>query len=217
MRYTRVMKHNTHRTYQPHYSTVQDPRAVRTREALRTALLGLLEHKPLDQITIRDITAKAAISYVTFFRHHPTKEALLHEIAAEQVRRLIELMLPLLKASDTRAASVALCKYVDEHRRLWSTLLTGGAAGILREELLKLAGEVAATWSDPNSWLPPELAVAFNVSSTIELLTWWLRQKRPPPIERVAEIHARVIIAPTIEAGGRPRLGSKARKKRRAS
>jgi hypothetical protein len=38
------------------------------------------------------------------------------------------------------------------------------------------------------------------VSSTIEVLTWWLRQKRPLPIERVAEIHERVVIIPILEA-----------------
>ena len=84
-----------------------DPRTVRTREALRNALLRLLERKPLEQITIREIVAQAKISYVTFFRHHPTKEALLHDIAAEQVRGLTELMLPALDARDTRAASTA--------------------------------------------------------------------------------------------------------------
>jgi AcrR family transcriptional regulator len=172
---------------------------VRTREALRSALLDLLEEKPFDQVTIRDIAATAGLGYVTFFRHHPTKEALLHEIAAEQVRRLSELMLPALEASDTRTACIALYTYVDDHRRLWSTLLTGGAAAILREELLKSSAEIAATRSDPNSWLPAELAVAFNVSCTIELMTWWLRQKRPVSVERVAQIQERIIINPIVE------------------
>jgi len=204
------------RTYQPHYSTAHDPRTVRTREALRDALLTLLEQKPLDQITIRDIAATADISYVTFFRHHPTKEALLQDIAAEQVRRLADLMLPALEASDTRAASIALCVYVDSHRKLWSTLLTGGAAAVLREEFLTLAAEVAHGRSDPNNWLPPELAVTLNVSSTIEVLTWWLRQKRPLPIESVAEIHERIVITPIIAAdkSGKWKSGHKRKQQR---
>jgi hypothetical protein len=70
---------------------------------------------------------------------------------------------------------------------------------VLREELLRLAAEVAAPRSNPNNWFPPELAVTFNVTCTIELLTWWLRQKHPVSIARVAEIHERVIITPTIE------------------
>jgi AcrR family transcriptional regulator len=205
------------RTYQPHYSTAGDPRTLRTREALRDALLRLLEQKSLEQITIREIAAKANISYVTFFRHHPAKEALLHDIAEEQVRRLTYLILPAIDARDTRAASTALCVYVDYNRKLWSTLLTGGAAAVMREAFLRHAAEVAASRSDPDNWLPPELAVSLNVSSTIEVLTWWLRQKRPLPIERVAEIHERVVIVPILEAAetGKWKVAGKRRQRRR--
>jgi AcrR family transcriptional regulator len=204
------------RTYQPHYSTADDPRTVRTREALRDALLRLLQQKALEQITIREIAASANISYVTFFRHHPTKEALLSDIADEQVRRLTYLILPAIDARDTRAASTALCVYVDYNRKLWSTLLTGGAAAVMRDAFLRHAADVAASRSDPNNWLPPELAVSLNVSSTIEVLTWWLRQKRPLPLERVAEIHERVVIVPILEAAesGKSKLTAKRRQQR---
>jgi len=198
-----------------HLAATLDPRAVRTRAVLRSALLQLLERKSLERVTIREITATAGIGYVTFFRHHPTKEALLHEVAAEQVRRLIELMLPALDARDPRTASIALCRYVDGHRKLWSTLLTGGAAPVLKEELVRLAGEVADSRSDPDNWLPPELAIAFNVTSTIELLSWWLRQRRPVSIERVAQIHERIIIAPTLEAVRSRKRGAAAKRKKR--
>jgi AcrR family transcriptional regulator len=207
------------RTYQPHYSTAADARTVRTREALREALLKLLRKKPLEQITIRDIAAAADISYVTFFRHHTTKEALLHDIAAEQVQQLAALMLPALEASDTLAASTALFVYVDSHRKLWSTLLTGGAAAVLREEFLKSANEVAEGRSDPNNWLPPELAVTLNVIATIEVLSWWLRQRRPMPISRVAQIHEQVVIRPIIEAdkSGRWSVSAKRKQPRKRS
>ena len=72
----------SHKIYRPHLSTARDARAVRTREALRRALLDLLEDKSLEQITIRDITAAAGIGYTTFFRHHPTTESLLDDLAA---------------------------------------------------------------------------------------------------------------------------------------
>jgi AcrR family transcriptional regulator len=191
---------NQNRTFQPHYQSANDARTLRTREVFRDALLRLLKQKSLEEISIRDIAGEAGTSYVTFFRHHPTKEALLHDIAANLVRRLSELMLPALDTSDTRAACTALCAYVDEHRKLWSTLLTGGAAAVLREELLKNANEVAESRADPNSWLPAELAISLNISSTIEVLTWWLRQKPPLSIERVAAILERAVIAPIIEA-----------------
>jgi AcrR family transcriptional regulator len=188
------------RLYQQHYSAADDARTVRTREALRDALLKLLEEKALDRITIRDIAANAGISYVTFFRHHTTKEALLQDIAAGQVRRLAELMMPAIDASDTRAASTALCEYVDCHRKLWSTLLTGGAAAVMREEFLSHSAKIAATHADPTNSLPPELAVTLSVSSTIEVLTWWLRQESPVSVARIAEIHERTMIMSTTKA-----------------
>jgi len=49
-----------------------------------------------------------------------------------------------------------LCTYVDYRRKLWSTLLIGGAAAVLREEFLRIAAEVAATRADPDNWFPPE-------------------------------------------------------------
>jgi AcrR family transcriptional regulator len=177
---------------------------VRTRESLRRALLDLLQIKPLEQITIRDLAATANIGYTTFFRHHPTKEALLNDVAAEQIGKLIELSLPMLGDNNTRAASMALCTYVAEHRDLWSTLLTGGAAGALREEFVRLSMEVAATRADPKGWLSPDIAAILVASSTIELLAWWLRQEHPVSVERLAEIHDRLVIAPTVHANRPP-------------
>jgi AcrR family transcriptional regulator len=194
------------KVHQPELSTNQDPRAIRSREALRRAFLELLETRPLEQITVQEITEAAGVSYVTFFRHHATKEFLLNEIAAQQIRRLVDLTLPIFDARDTRAASVALCAYVDEHRALWCTLLTGGAAAALREEYIRVSREVAQTRTKSDAWCPPDIAGILVVSSTLELLTWWLRQKRPVSIEKVAEIHYRAIISPVIstqKAGNR--------------
>jgi AcrR family transcriptional regulator len=128
----------SHKNYRPHLRTAKDARAVRTREALRHALLRLLELKPLEQITILDICEVAEVGYTTFFRHHPTKESLLDDVAAEQIAQLVGLTLPVADSSDIRAGATALFTYVDEHRRLWATLLTGGAEGAMRSEFLRI-------------------------------------------------------------------------------
>jgi AcrR family transcriptional regulator len=193
-----------HKIHRPHLKTAQDPRALRTREALRNALLRLLELKSLEQITIRDICEVAEVGYTTFFRHHETKESLLDEIAADQIGELVGMSLKVADAFDTRHASIAVCQYVDEHRRLWSTLLTGGAASALREEFIRLSLEVAATRARPGVWPPVDIATILVVSSTIELLSWWLRQRKPLSIEAVAEIYERVIITPVAPSMAPP-------------
>jgi AcrR family transcriptional regulator len=160
----------------PVASSLTDPRAVKSGHALRAALLALLERKPLEQITVREITAQAGVHYATFFRHHPTKEALLDDVAADQIDQLVALSLPVLDAVDGYASFLTLCRYVDEHRKLWTALLTGGAAGAMKTELLRVSKEVANERGPKEGWMPVELAVICTVSLIVEILSWWLAQ-----------------------------------------
>jgi len=187
-------------TDQKTYPVNNDPRAMRTRYALRDALLKLLETVPFEQITIRDIVAEAGIGYSTFFRHHETKESLLSEVAAQQITNLINLSMPIMDAHDMRAASTALFSYVYSFRPLWSTLLTGGASGAIRDEFLRQARVIATNRVPSNSRLPTDLGSLLIVSGTIELLTWWLRQTNPLPVNQIAEIHDEVVVTPVIAA-----------------
>lgn len=184
--------------YRADYSTAKDARVHQTRAAIRKAFLQLLDEKPLDQITVREIATAASIGYTTFFRHHTSKEDLLNGIAAAEIRHLIELALPILGTIDSKNAALAMCGYVSEHRALWSTLLTGGAANVLREEFIRLSLEIAASWNGTDEWLPAEVGVILVTSGTIELLAWWLKQKNPIPVEDLATIFDRVVVSPVV-------------------
>jgi len=180
-----------------------DPRVERSRSALRDALLALLEGQPFDQLTVRDITARAGAGYATFFRHYPDKASLLADLAASEINDLLAQALPILDAVDTRASCNALCAYVDSRRRLWSVLLTGGAASNLREEFLRQARAIAAAHAPSadrqSSWLPDDLAVVFGVSGTVEILAWWLKPGNSHSASQTAGILDRLVIAPILQ------------------
>lgn len=173
-------------------------RATQTRPILCAALLALLEERPFEQLTVREITAKAEIGYATFFRHYPDKEALLHDVAAGEISELLGLTLPILYTKDTRASARTLCSNVWEHRKLWSTLLTGGAAGMLKDEFIRQAQHIAETQPDPEGWLPADLTVVFYVTGTVEILAWWLKQKNPPSVDQMAEVVDCLIVTPSM-------------------
>lgn len=181
-------------------STLPDARIVRTRAALRAALLALLEEKPFDDITIRDLSARAGIGYATFFRHYSSKAALLDDVVADEIRELLDLSIPDVRATDTRAAAMAMCRHVDERRALWSVLLTGGAAGRMREEFIRQAAANVPDVVSNNSWLPDDLKVLFGVAGAVEILAWWLYRGRECTIERAAEIVDRLVVAPMVRA-----------------
>jgi AcrR family transcriptional regulator len=185
-----------------------DARQVRSRDALTGALLALLEEKPFDQLTIREISTRAGTGYATFFRHYPTKEALLGDVATEEIAGLLALTVPILTEADSYESTRAVCAHVDRHRKLWSALLTGGAAGIVRDEFIRqaraLPGEIQGAHRD---WLPSDLGVVYGTGATFDLLAWWLAQPRPCPTDEIAKILHRLIIAPLVGDSRSPEGG----------
>jgi len=151
-------------------------RAVRSSQALREALLELLDRRPFDQITVREICGQAGVHYATFFRHYVSKEALLDAIAAHEIEHLNRLTVAIRAATDFREGFRALCAYVEDHRSLWSILLNGGAGPAMKEEWLRQAKMVAATQPPSNSWLPAELGVVCASTVIAESLAWWVGQ-----------------------------------------
>ena len=174
-----------------------DARMVRTKQALHGAFLTAIKAKALDEVSIRDIVAEAGIGYATYFRHYSSKADLLQAVVADEIRELVDLALPALDQRDTLASSTAMFRHVEQHRALWSALLTGGAAGTIREELAKEArGRTLNIPADLS--LPTELGVMVGVASTIEIIAWWLRQDPAVPIERAAELHDRLVLRPAM-------------------
>ena len=162
-------------------------------------MLALLEESAFDQVTIREITARAGTGYATFFRHYPDKESLLGDVASQEIASLLSMTLPVFAASSSAETTRTLCAQVAEHRVLWSALLTGGAAGILRGEFIRQARELARAMPRPDGWLPADLAVVYGTGSTIDLLAWWLAQNEAIPSAEIAAILDRLIIAPLVD------------------
>lgn len=186
------------RNLQRQDSAPTDARQVRSRRALAGAMLALLEESAFDQVTIREITARAGTGYATFFRHYPDKEALLGDVASQQIASLMAMVLPILGSASSAEMTRALCRHVADHRKLWSALLTGGAAGILRAEFIRQARDLARGMAEPDSWLPADLAVVYGTGATIDLLAWWLAQVADYPADEIAAILDRLIIAPLL-------------------
>ena len=186
--------------YQPHYSNAKDSRIVQTRQALHEALMALLADKPLSEITIREIAARAGVGYNTFFRHYTSKQSLLNDMAVDEISDLIELCISVLDASESLGAAQALCHYVSSHDALWSTLLNGGAAEMLRETFIERLREVAVERVKITDAYPAEIGVKLVAAGTIEILSWWLAQERRMAVGDIAEIYDQLVVRPIVEA-----------------
>ena len=185
--------------YRPDFSTAKDQRVVKTRQALCAGLLELLKTKPFEKISVREIVAAAGVGYNTFFRHYANKEAILEDVAAEEINHLVSHSVLVLDAMDTLSACRTLCSYIAENEALWKTLLTGGAAGALRDEFVRISRDVAKSRFHGKEWLPLDVAVILMTSGTFELLAWWLAEEEPISVDELALIHQRVVMSPVID------------------
>ena len=176
-----------------------DARAHRSIEALRGALLQLLDHTALDEITIKEITKTAGVSYPTFFRRFSSKEELLADIATEEVQRLLSLSRKAFENRESPQAIRAMLSYIEDHRHLWRTLLTGGAAAAMRDEFMRISLEIAHARPRSNPWLPLELSVPFTTSGIFEIFAWWMNQPDDYPVENVEKVFNVLIIDTLIQ------------------
>jgi len=174
-----------------------DARARRSLEALRAAFLELLLAKPLEQVSIKEICDRAGLSYPTFYRRFASKEELLADIAAGEVRTLMALGSGAMARRHGGGSTEAMCRYIAEHRTLWKALLTGGAADAMRQEFIRSARAIAETGPRANPWLPIDLAVPFVSSGMFEIFAWWLNQPEDYPVGKVVRIFDALIVDTT--------------------
>ena len=70
------------------------------REAVKAAFLGLLEERPLREITVKDIVQSCGVNRNTFYYHFRDIPALLEELITDQADRIIAAQGPALSLAD---------------------------------------------------------------------------------------------------------------------
>jgi AcrR family transcriptional regulator len=178
-------------------STLSDARVVRTRQALRQAMIALAEERPLEGITVRAIAARAGVGYATFFRHYADKEALLSDVAERLTQEFLGRVRPLMEHKDRRGAARSLVDFVLEHRSLYRALIAGGSGETVRAEMLRVCLATVAEARPPRPRGPLDELVLFHlVSAILNLLAWWLRNPHAADAETMAEIIERLVLTP---------------------
>ena len=184
----------------------QDPRAIRSRKELKEALLSLLKHKTFAEITAAELASEAGVTRAAFYRHHSSKEAMLNNLAEEEIARLYQQGLQALETSGARAAALTLCHYLETNRDLWSILLNGGAKGIIREKFLSLSLAVSARRASTNDRLPSALSTAFSAAASAEIIAWWVDQDVDRSPQYFAELVSGLIYNPIKALSTNPAL-----------
>ncbi len=187
-----------------------DRRILRTRQALRQALLELTKEKGFDEISVEEITERANLGRATFYLHYKDKEDLLleefREIATNRVQVLSEIPLSIWKSEAeplepgqgrvTIMPLLLVFEHAAQNADLYRLLLRGQnsqrIADQIREIISQSIHEIIQTKLQTEPLIPLEVPVellaAYFSGALMSTLNWWLEQETPTPPEELARM-----------------------------
>ena len=163
-------------------------RVRRTQTLLREALIGLIEERGFEALTVGELTERAMISRAAFYRNYQDKYDLVEQIFTEASSALMSAVSDLGQEHPAQIW-VAFFEHIAQYDRLYRALLGNqGSPWFVRKmrtslaDLIKQRGHLphgpdAST--RPTHTFSDELVPDLVSTLFVEAITWWLEKARP--------------------------------------
>lgn len=184
-----------------------DPRVKRTRRLFRDALVSLILEKDFASITIREITERAEVAYITFYRHYESRDQLLMEVLDEGLVDLMNHIETLAKQSDTSALETEgrlIFEHIAQKADLFRILLKSQSVTRVRKKIVQTIASIFQKSCLPLARSGSEVTVAITsnhiATSLLSLIEWWLNNEMTPPPSQMGKVYKSLIIDSTVGA-----------------
>ena len=188
-------------------NTKTDPRVRRTRRLLQDALVPLILEKDYASISIKEITDRADVAYITFFRHYSGIDELLMEVLDVGLADLLHHIGTLARESEDSAIQTEgklIFEYIKQKSDLFRILLRSQSAIRIRKSVIKNISTMfqnsCTPLRRPDSPIPIKIAGNHIATSLLALIEWWLENKLSPSPEQMGQIYKALIIDATVSA-----------------
>jgi AcrR family transcriptional regulator len=153
-----------------------DPRAERVRTRLREAAFALAHERPVDELTVGDIVARAKVSRQVFYQHFADRDDAIATAFTVAFAAAIADM-----GGDARARILRLFDFAAEHRSMYRNIVpsavTQRVVTAFRAELQPACVQIATHGMpvvSPIASLTPESVTRFLVGGFMEVLRAWM-------------------------------------------
>jgi AcrR family transcriptional regulator len=184
-----------------------DPRVRRTRRLLRAALVSLILEKDFASISIKEITERAEVAYITFFRHYESLDQLLMEILDDGLGELQAHIETLAKQSETSALEtegVLIFEYIGQKADLFRILFKSQSVTRVRKKIVQNIAAIFQKSCLPlaRSGNPMTTAILSNhiATSLLALIEWWIDNNMKPAPAQMGKVYKSLIIDSTVGA-----------------
>jgi len=186
----RLLVQERHAMTQPSTSGPVDRRSIRTRNALREALIQLIGERGWDAIAVQDLCERANVGRSTFYSHFPNKDALLLgglEDLRVELGRQATLRSPAKGGSSSPGFrfSLGLIEHAHQQRKVFRGLIGRRSGYVVQQRFREMVVRLIDDELPPSKGRLPKAAIARALAAAfVELLAWWVEQRSPmPPAE----------------------------------
>jgi AcrR family transcriptional regulator len=176
-----------------------DLRVRRTCERLGSALIALIQEKPINDVTVQDVLDRASVGRSTFYLHYRDKDDLL----LSQLEMFLEMMstaLSVRKEKSNRVAPVTeMFAHIGNENKIYRMLAESGhlheffdlAEGYFTRGIQQRLLESGRMKSVPQRELAARAAAL--AGSLLSLLRWWLDRGEKEPPAAMDELFHRMV------------------------
>lgn len=167
-----------------------DRRQRKTRNAIFTAFIELLENKNYNKISVGDIIERADIGRATFYAHFETKDYLLKELCEELFEHILNNDKAYNCSFGGGSVFLHLLKHLQENNNVLGLLSSENNEIFLRYFKSNLKKMVIAEYSNNkrfiNGKLPKDYLVNHICASFVEAVSYWISHKMKETPEEIA-------------------------------
>ena len=124
-----------------------DARARYTKMVLKQALLDLMQHKPINKITVKEVCARAEVNRATFYAHFSDCFDLLARMEDELFAQFEQSMQRYMQSFDITALADGLYQIIQENEAVCRVLLFRQYSAALIHRMIAYAHDISiASW-----------------------------------------------------------------------
>ncbi|OAS14104.1 TetR/AcrR family transcriptional regulator [Paenibacillus oryzisoli] len=163
-----------------------DRRIVRSKLALREALLALMSQKPFTSISITEIVEFANYNRGTFYANYESKEDLLDDMIDNLTEQLLQSFrapyehVDVFRIQELPAKSVMIFDHFYQNSAIYTTLMRSDVLPKLKEKMLHALIKITQeelSYPDQDDEIDQELMSIYSIHALLGLIFHWIESE----------------------------------------
>jgi AcrR family transcriptional regulator len=175
-----------------------DRRVKYTKMVLRESLIKLMHDRPVSRITIKELCEDADVNRATFYSHYTDQFDLLKKIQAEFIADIdsyLDKFTPEVGETSMLKTLTKILEYIDRNKELCRVLLgRNGDIDFQTNVMQVLSKRIVLEWRKKQKIdeSTAEYIYSYVATGSIGVIRKWLFDENPKPLEKMAELVARL-------------------------